>query len=74
MRLMLQVEGKADPYAPPRTGDSARRVLLLVRHISDIRIERQFVDSAMLSFEDHDTLDSFNEIDRLLESTGLHRI
>lgn len=74
MRLMLQVEGNADPYAQLHTADNARRVLCLVRQISDIRIEREFVDSAMLSFEDHGALESFNEIDRLLEATGLRRI
>ena len=74
MRLTLQIERKADPYGANRAGDKARRVLSLIRQISDIRIERQFVDSAMLSFEDHDTLDSFSEIDELLEARGLRRV
>lgn len=74
MRLVLQVERNPDPYRRIGIGDSARRVLALVGRISDIRIEKQRLDSAVLSFEDHDRLDSFGEIDALLQAKGLRRL
>ena len=74
MRLVVQVEQMPDPYRCHGVGDSARRVLGLVKRISDVRIERQNLDSAVLSFEDHDRLDSFGEIDAVLEARGLRRL
>lgn len=74
MRLVVQVEQGSDPYRRNGVGDSARRVLTLVKRISDIRVERENLDSAVLSFEDHGRLDSFGEIDALLEARGLRRL
>lgn len=74
MRLVVQVERNPDPYRRSAVGDSALRVLALARRISDIRVERQYIDSAVLSFEDHDRLDSFGEIDALLAARGLRRV
>lgn len=74
MRLVVQVERTPDPYRRNGVGDSARRILALAGRISDIRVERQYIDSAVLSFEDHDRLDSFGEIDALLEAKGLRRL
>ncbi len=74
MRLTMQVQGTPNPYDSRAVGEVARRVLELAKRISDIRVERRFIDSAVLSFEDHDRLDSFGEIDRLLEAEGLQRL
>lgn len=74
MRLTVQVQRTADPYDRDAVGDLARRVLQLTGRVSDIRVERHFIDSAVLSFEDHDRLDSLGEIDRVLEARGLQRV
>ena len=74
MRLLLQVQRSTDPYATARVGRLASRLLSLVRDVSEIRIERELCGTAMLSFEDHDRLDSFSEIDRVLGSRGMRRL
>lgn len=74
MRQMLQVQRSSDPYGPAGVGHLASRLLALVRDVSDIRVEREYSSIALLSFEDNDHLDSFSEIDGVLETRGLRRL
>ncbi|WP_440223362.1 hypothetical protein ACQQ2N_20135 [Dokdonella sp. MW10] len=74
MRSTVQVQRRWDSFGPAQIGDKAKRVLELVRYISDIRVERQYVDQALLSFEDSDDFDTFAELDELLAERGLERV
>jgi hypothetical protein len=61
-------------------GTEASKVLAAVRGISDVKIENQYVDRATLSFEwdggrsNFDSRPDFDEIDKSLQSKGMHRM
>jgi hypothetical protein len=61
-------------------GAEASQVLFAVRGITDVQIENQYVDRATLSFSwdggrsNFDSRPNFDEIDRNLQSRGMHRM
>lgn len=61
-------------------GKEASEVLAAVAGISDVKIENQYVDRATLSFEwkagrtNFDSRLNFDDIDRILQSRGMHRM
>ena len=80
MRSSIMVKGTSAPAEIYVIGAEASQVLSAVRGITDVRIENQYVDRATLSFRwdggrsNFDSRLNFDEIDRNLQSRGMHRM
>ena len=80
MRSSMMVKGKSASAETYVIGKVASEVLSAVSGISDVKIENQYVDRATLSFDwnggrtNFDSRLNFDEIDRVLQSHGMHRM
>ena len=75
--MVKRESGSAEVYV---IGKEASAVLAAVSGISDVQIENQYVDRVTLSFEwkggrtNFDSRLQFDDIDRILQSRGMHRM
>jgi hypothetical protein len=80
MRSSMMVRRRSASEETYVIGAEAMKVLSAIGGITDIRIENQYIDRATLTFDwqgGHSNFDSrlnFEEIDRQLESRGMHRM
>jgi hypothetical protein len=80
MRMSMMVRRDSSVAEIYAVGTKATRVLSAISGISDILLESQYIDRATLSFNwEHgrpsfDSRPDFNEIDRGLQSKGMHRM
>jgi hypothetical protein len=55
-------------------GKDVCRVLSTVEGISALVLDRQYIDRADLTYETNDARQDFDQIDRVLQASGMHRV
>lgn len=80
MRSSMMVKRESASAGIYVIGTEALKVLSAVSGITDVQIENQYVDRATLSFKwnggrsNFDSRLNFDEIDKNLQSIGMHRM
>jgi len=74
MRATILIERLPTSYGSYMVGAEATQILGEVSGVTDVLVEKQFIDRAMLSFEFGDHTLGFDSIDRVLRSKGMHRV
>lgn len=74
MRATILVERLSTSCGSYLVGEEVTMILDAIVGISDVRIDKQYIDGASLSYEANDLRQSFDQIDHLLMSRGMHRI
>jgi len=59
---------------PKLVGTDATNALATVSGISAVRIETQYGDRALLSYESNEARQNFDLVDAVLQSNGMHRL
>ena len=76
----MMVKRESDSAETYVIGTEASAVLAAISGISDVKVENQYLDRATLSFEwkggrtNFDSRLNFDDIDRILQSRGMHRM
>ncbi len=74
MRSMITVERLPNSHGSYLLGAGASKMLSTIVGISDVSIEKQYIDRATLSYVWADSSRNFEKIDHLLESKGMRRV
>jgi hypothetical protein len=74
MRATILVERLSRSYGSYVIGADATRLLSTISGISEVKVERQFIDAATLSYECGEGDQKFEQIDQLLMTKGMQRV
>lgn len=80
MRCSMMVRKESSSVEISVIGTEASQVLSAIDGISDVRVENQYIDRAILSFDwsdgrsNFDFRPDFDVIDRNLQAKGMHRM
>jgi len=74
MRATINVERYLTSYGSYLIGTDAAAMLRTISGVTAVRVDKQHLDRATLSFEAIDRQNHWGRIDQLFESRGLHRV
>lgn len=74
MRIAIAVERLRASNGSYLVGPDATRILTAIHGVSAVRVERQYIDRAVLSYEWTDATRDLVGIDQTLSSKGMRRV
>jgi len=74
LRIAIAVERLPESCRSYLVGPDATKSLAGIKGVSSVRLERQYIDKAELSFEQSDASRDFAGIDQTLLSVGIRRV
>ena len=74
MRIAISIERLPESCRSYLVGPDATRILARIEGVSAIRVEQQYIDKAVLTYERTDAERDFASLDQTLQSAGMRRV
>ena len=74
MRIAIAVERLRESCRSYLVGADATKILAATKGVSSVRVERQYIDKAVLTYERTDADRDLAGIDQTLQSVGMRRV